>query len=109
VRRDGFTLVEVLVAMVVLELGLMGVVGTLLLAARTMRRAEVRERMVAEAARLYDSLTSAAVPGTGVEIGTVGRLRWSVEGNGDLDVEVVDPDDSVLFSLQGRTPSVTGP
>jgi prepilin-type N-terminal cleavage/methylation domain-containing protein len=106
--RRGFTLVEVLMAMVVLEVGFLGVAGTLLLAARTMRRAESLERAVTEAGRVYDSVSSLGDVGAGEAPVAVGRLRWRVDADRTLHVEVLTPTDSVLFSLAGRTATPVG-
>lgn len=106
--RRGFTLVEVLMAMVVLEVGFLGVAGTLLLAARTMRRAESLERAVTEAGRLYDSVSSVGEVGPGETPVAVGRVRWSVGADRTLLVEVLTPGDSVLFSLEGRAAAPAG-
>jgi hypothetical protein len=93
-------------AMVVLEVGLLGVVGTLVLAARTMHRAETIERVVTEAGRVYDSVSSVGATGSGEAPAVLGRVRWSVGGDGGLDLDVVvlgQRGDSVMFSLRGRT------
>jgi prepilin-type N-terminal cleavage/methylation domain-containing protein len=106
--RRGFTLVEVLMAVLVLEVGFVGVAGTLLLAARTMRRAESLERAVTEAAWLYDSVSSLGDAGAGEIPAGAGRLRWSVGADRTLRVEVLTPTDSVLFSLEGRAAAPAG-
>lgn len=102
-ERHAFTLVEVLAAMVVLEVGFLGVVGTLVLAARIQSRAVSLERVVTEAGRLYDSVSSIGAPGSGEVPGVVGRVRWTVGADGTLRMEVVASRDSVLLSLDGRT------
>ena len=56
---------EVVVALVVLEIGMLGVMGTVLLASRTMIAAEVRERAVLEAQRVADSLGTHGTGGPG--------------------------------------------
>lgn len=103
-RGRAFTLVEVLMAMVVLEVGFLGVLGTLVLAARTMRRAESLERVVTEAGLLYDSVAGITTAGSGEVSAVAGRLRWTVSADGALRIEVLAPGDSVLFFLEGRTP-----
>lgn len=81
----GFTLVEVLVALVVLQVGLLGVVGTLLLASRTLGRAEVVEWAVAEVQRAADSLAGTE-PGGGRAASGPGELVWEVDGGGRIIV-----------------------
>jgi Tfp pilus assembly protein PilV len=104
-RRIGFTLVEVLVAIVVLEVGLLGVAGTLVLAVRAMRRAETMERAVTDAERVYDSISSVAEPSSGSAAGALGPVRWTVATGGELLLEVLGsgsgPGDTVLFSARG--------
>jgi prepilin-type N-terminal cleavage/methylation domain-containing protein len=107
VKRLGFTLVEVLVAVVVLEVGLLGVVGTLWLAALTLARAERTERGVAEVEFVYDSLATLDQPASGVREGAVGTARWWVQGR-DLRVEYAAGGDSALVALDARTPTGRG-
>jgi Tfp pilus assembly protein PilV len=98
----GFTLVEVLVAIIVLEVGLLGVVGTLVLAANNMHRAVSLERAVTEVERVYDSLTRAPSSGSGTASVPGGRLRWSVSTDGTVQVDALAVSDSVLFTVLGR-------
>jgi type II secretory pathway pseudopilin PulG len=76
--RKGFSLVELVVALVMMEVGVLGVVGTLTLAARTMAEAEELERAVVDVDRVSDSLAAAGVSGSGARATLWGRLRWSV-------------------------------
>ncbi|MCG6954802.1 MAG: prepilin-type N-terminal cleavage/methylation domain-containing protein [Gemmatimonadetes bacterium] len=108
-NRKGFTLVEVIVAIVVLEVGLLGVVGTLVLAAGNMRRAVSLERAVTEVELVYDSLTSAPSSGSGTASVPGGRLRWSVSTDGTVRVDALASSDSVLFTVLGRAVPVAAP
>ena len=99
--KGGFTLVEILVALVVLEVGLLGVVGTLWLAAVTLARAELTERGVAEAERVYDSLAAAEQPEGGALEAPYGTLRWYLRGS-DLHMEWRAVGDSALVVLEAR-------
>lgn len=102
--RGGFTLVEVLVALVVLQVGLLGVVATLLVASRTLARAERLEWAVAEAQRAADSLTaSGATGGAGRAASGPGELSWRVEAGGRFVVEWAEAD-SVLVRVEGAAP-----
>jgi prepilin-type N-terminal cleavage/methylation domain-containing protein len=85
----GFTLVELLVALVLLEVGLLGVAGTVVLASRTLSRAEERERAVTRAALVLDSLEGTAGGGSGAWIGAWGQLHWSRDADGRVELRVV--------------------
>ncbi|NJD18674.1 MAG: prepilin-type N-terminal cleavage/methylation domain-containing protein [Gemmatimonadetes bacterium] len=107
-RRRGFTLVEVMVALVVLEVGLLGVLGTLWLATSTLARAERVERGVAEVERVWDSLAAAGDAGSGMLETPAGRVRWWPRGSG-LRVEWSSGPDSALVRLDARMPGSGGP
>jgi prepilin-type N-terminal cleavage/methylation domain-containing protein len=99
--RSGFTLVEVLVSLVVLQVGLLGVVGTLLLASRTLRGAELTEWAVAEVQRTADSLlATGAGAGAGQAPSGPGELRWEVDGGGRLRVEYHSGSE-ILVTVEG--------
>ena len=99
--RSGFTLVEILVAIVVLQVGLLGVVGTLLLASRTLRRAELTEWAVAEVQRTADSLLAiGAGTGGGQASSGPGELRWEVDGGGRFRVEYHSGSE-ILVAVEG--------
>lgn len=83
----GFTLVEVLVAVVVLEVGLLGVVGTLVLAARELGEARRLERVVAALEVVYDSLRAVGEAGSGDRQLDGGVLAWEAGAGGALRVE----------------------
>lgn len=57
--RKGFTLVEVVVALLILEVCLLGVFGILVLANRSLTRAEMLESATATLEGVADSLASA--------------------------------------------------
>lgn len=76
----GFTLIEVVVALVLLEIGLLGVVGTLLLATRTLTEAELTMRAAASAAQVADSLGAHGFGGPGVAGFPGGVVRWEAAG-----------------------------
>jgi len=101
----GFTLVEILVALVVLEVGLLAVVGTSVLAARIMTRAELLERGVAEVERTYDSLAVVWPAGSGERSTGRGWVRWTVDGGGAVHIRFGLHTDSALVSVEGRLPA----
>lgn len=87
--KRGFTLVEVLVALVVLEVGLLGVVGTVVLASRVLAAAEDRERALAGASLLLDSLAAAEGSGVGRASGPWGEIEWSRDGGALVTLRVL--------------------
>ena len=100
-RRRGFTLVELLVALVVLEVGLLGVVGTLLVAAGTLREAERLEWAAAEVQRVYDSLAvGPPAPGEGRVPSAFGEVRWNAGVQGRVRIEFFSGD-SIVMEVEG--------
>jgi prepilin-type N-terminal cleavage/methylation domain-containing protein len=84
--RDGFSLVEVLVALVVLEVGLLGAVGMTLQAQRTLRVIVAHEAASLAVETVADSLALAGWAGAGHRITDEGELRWSIGGSGVVTV-----------------------
>lgn len=84
----GFTLIEVVVALVLLEIGVLGVVGTLLLATRTLTEAELTTRAAVSAAQVADSLDAHGFAGPGVVAFPGGAVRWQAAGGAGLAVVV---------------------
>ncbi len=70
-RPGGFTLVEVVVGLLVLQVGILAALGVLLLATRTMTRAQTLEAMAWRASAVLDSLATVAGRDT------AGRVRAS--------------------------------
>ncbi len=83
-RSRGFSLVEVPVALVVLEVGLLGCAGTLVLAHRHLAAAERLHVATQAAAAVVDSLLAEGVPGSGEASSRWGTLRWSPTKDGIL-------------------------
>lgn len=75
--RPGLTLVEVIVALVVFAVGVLGAAATAGTALRLAREAAAREEAVVLASSTLDSLMQVAAPASGESV--VGRyaLRWS--------------------------------
>jgi hypothetical protein len=78
--RKGFTLAELLVAFVLLQVGLLASAGLILLAQRSLLRAELTVRAALEAGLAGDSLLRVGESGTGA--GSVDRswgdVRWEM-------------------------------
>ncbi len=104
----GFTLVEVVVALLVLEVGLLAVAGTLVVAARTLGRARVELRGVGEIESVLDSLAAGASPGAYTRTTDDGRLTWSVSADGALRIRYVSRGGRVSIAASGAVPTAVG-
>lgn len=89
----GFTLVEILVALVLLGLGLTGTTATLLLASRIQARAWREGDLFQRAAEVADSLVAVG-GGTGEMEVPGGLLRWTVPAEGWGRVEAFGAGDT---------------
>jgi Tfp pilus assembly protein PilV len=98
--RRGLTLVEVIVALVVLEVGFLAVVGTLTLAGRLVTRAELLHAASQDAAALADSLVRAGASGSGERLTARARVSWSPGS-----MVVLDPVGAILFEWRYPAPA----
>jgi len=80
----GFTLVEVLVAVVILEIGLLGVVGLFRLAALELAEARLREAAQWTVASVADSVRGGLITGSGARAAEWGEISWRPSGSGIL-------------------------
>ncbi len=87
----GFSLVEVLVALLVLEVGLLGAVGMTLEAQRALRIASAYELAARQVAAIADSIVVTGWGGVGSHRTDAGELRWHAAGPG-----------LAMVSLRGR-------
>ena len=73
-------------ALVILEIGVLAVVGMVTVASRTLNEAQTREWGTAAASAVADSLAHFGFTGPGEEISELGRVRWegSPGGSGGL-------------------------
>lgn len=104
-RRRGFTLIEVVTALLVLEVAVLGVLGTLVLAERTARRAERLARATGRVEVLLDSLAAGATPGSRRESFDDVRLEWSVDSVGRALLEARDEEGGLLLRTHTRVPA----
>jgi type II secretory pathway pseudopilin PulG len=79
--RSGFSLLEIVVALVLLQVCLTGVVGLFTLASARLARAVLVERAAAELAAVADSLSLAGAAGGGEALRGRWRVTWSVAGS----------------------------
>ncbi|HEX7118711.1 MAG TPA: prepilin-type N-terminal cleavage/methylation domain-containing protein [Longimicrobiales bacterium] len=80
--RPGLGLTEVLVAVVVLGVGVLGAVATTTLAVRTLGAAAARETAIRLAGTVLDSLLQEEAPVAGEQVHPGHRLRWTVRPAG---------------------------
>jgi Tfp pilus assembly protein PilV len=94
-RSEGFSLLELVVALLLLEVLLLGVIASLHLASTMARRARVAEEALWEAGALADSIRSGRTDGAGRR----SRPWGSLERIGDR-VEARDPQGRPLVGLE---------
>lgn len=104
-RRAGFTLVEVLIAVVLVDVGLLALVAGSAVLIRQTAEMRARSAAVRAAANRLQQLSGAAcTPSTGSASGSFGvREEWSVRLHGDGVREVRD---SVTYAAPGGRKSV---
>ncbi|MDA0312863.1 MAG: prepilin-type N-terminal cleavage/methylation domain-containing protein [Gemmatimonadetes bacterium] len=103
----GFSLIEVIIALVILEVGLLGATGVVWIGAITMGRAWAIEAGVASVEGVADSLSLGALPGAGGRAVDHGALTWEVAENGGFVVRFTTERGDSL-SVHGMAPVVTG-
>ena len=77
VTRAGFSLVEVIVALTLLSVGILGVAAGGILATRLLRAAELQETVTNDARALLDSLLEYNVIGAGSDSSSRYRVDWT--------------------------------
>ena len=87
-HAGGFTLIEVAVALVVLELGAFAALGLLALAAENLAAAARLEWATGEAVQVADSLSTLGVTGPGEVVRAPWRVRWTPDPSGATRVSV---------------------
>lgn len=98
----GFTLIEIVVAIVLLEIGILGILGTLTIASRTMTRAETLEAATITAERVVDSLTVHGMAEEGVVGFLGGRVSWRADRGRPWVVGFDESGDTLLRVLVPR-------
>lgn len=80
----GFTLLEVVVSLLLLELAVVGAIGTLTMAWRVQGDADRTERMVSDAEGVLDSLEGVVPASGGHREVSGGALDWEVDDAGTV-------------------------
>jgi Tfp pilus assembly protein PilV len=100
---SGFTLLEVVVALFLIEVAVMGAVGTLTVASRTLGEAERLERTVMEAEGVLDSLAGVADPEAGTRPVPGGTIEWTIDATGTVLLHAVETDGAVRLEVTSAT------
>jgi hypothetical protein len=104
--RSGFTVIEVVVALVVLEVGLLGTMGILTEASRVSRRAATLELGIAALEGVADSLLAVGWGGDGGLSMDEGELQWVTTPDSRVVIglePVVDKREEIRISLSAST------
>lgn len=104
-RRSGFTLVEVVVALVLLAVAFLGLGAVASVGATSLHTALARERTVRHAAGLLDSLTFSTAPGAGSAVAGGVRYEWVAAAGAGAPLRVKATSlagGRVLLELAGR-------
>lgn len=100
--RGGFTLVEIVVALLLLEVAVLASLGTMVVAARTHAEADRMERAVATVEGVVDSLSGVAAPSTGFRDDPGGGVlvTWTLVDSMSAEVVATGPAGAVLLQLR---------
>jgi hypothetical protein len=100
--KRGFTLAEVVVALLVTQMAVMGTLANLVLVHRTLADAEQLESGTLAARAALDSLRGASVVDYGAGKFAGGRLVWTVGDSGLVVVRAVSVAGNELIVLRSR-------
>ncbi len=105
-RRGGFTLAELIVALLILQVGVIGAATLLVALQRAATRAARDEAALARIAALADSLLVAPDGGAGERVEDGVTLRWSADSAGvrALTAEIAAPGGARAFSVRLHRP-----
>ncbi|MFP3948619.1 MAG: hypothetical protein ACLFWG_07800 [Longimicrobiales bacterium] len=112
--RYGFTLTEVVAALFVFELGLLGVAALALQAHGLLADASLRSRAVAAAQEVADSLSVSGAGGEGGRAFAGGSVSWTVGGASgggrgrralrEVSIRATEPGGDRIFSVRVVVP-----
>src|SRR5262245_5695629 len=100
VKRSGFAPTEVIVALTLLRVGLLGVAGSAVLATRLLHEGDAEERAMSAALPVLDSLSLLRTPVSGSQQAGSVHLAWTVStdsvGISTIDLTLTYPSGSAL-------------
>lgn len=85
-RTGGFSLLELVLALLIFQVGVLGVAGMVLTAQRTLTRAHLLLRGTLEGRQVADSLLAGGAEGAGEVARPWGGLAWTDEGRRGMKV-----------------------
>jgi len=97
--RRGFTLLEVVVALLLLELAVLCALGTLTVASGQLGEAERMERIVTEAEGILDSLAGTPSAAAGSRDVPEGVIEWAVGADGSIVLRAARADGRNLLEV----------
>jgi Tfp pilus assembly protein PilV len=103
--NSGFTLIELVVALLLLEVGVMAAAGTLTIASRSLAEAEHLEQAVVEAEGVLDSLAGADSAVAGSRAYEGGVVEWTVDAAGIVLLRVVSSEGEVRLRVDSAVAS----
>jgi len=96
----GFTLLEVVVSLLLLQVAVVSAAGTLAVSSRTLADAEHLERAVVEADGVLDSLGGVSGAVSGSRTFAVGTVEWSIDAAGTVELRAARVDGRILLEVQ---------
>lgn len=104
--RRGYSLVELIFALLIFQVGLLGVAGMILTAQQSLTRAQLILRGTLEARMTGDSLLAEGVEESGEAVRPWGALAWTRGGTGELKVVAVRPGEGDTLAVLRIWPPV---
>jgi len=101
--RDGFTIIELIVAIVILAIGVLGLTGTSAVVSRTLGQGTQHAQAASVAQTRFEILRTTRCPVTGGSV-TAGPVRekWTLIGTiGGANLRFSEVVDSVSYSVGG--------
>jgi len=95
----GFTLLEVVVALLLLEIAVASAFATLTVASRQLGEAERLERVVTEAEGVLDSLAGVSPAESGSRDVDGGSIDWAVGVDGRIDLTATRADGTIWLQV----------